>query len=115
MTPVSKACESLITILKRNLTKYEKEYTTFNNTIREHKEISLNIKGYDVSSESEIQELYGLAIITSSEYDKYILKLNEAQQKDTDEFQKEYGFLLPNIHFPCNYDSKTPKGRYRND
>ena len=90
MTPVSKACESLITILKRNLTKHEKEYATFNNTIREHKEISLNIKGYDVSSESEIQELYGLAIITSSEYDKYILKLNEAQQKDTDEFQKEY-------------------------
>ena len=90
MTPVSKACESLITILKRNLTKYEKEYTTFNNTIRQDKEISLNLKGYDVSSESEIQELYGLAIITSSEYDKYILKLNEAQQKDSDEFQKEY-------------------------
>ena len=90
MTPVSKACESLITILKRNRTKYEKEYESFKNSIKEHKEISLNIKGYDVSSESEIQELYGLAIITSSEYDKYILKLNEAQQKDTDEFQEEY-------------------------
>lgn len=90
MTPVSKACDSLITILKRNRTKYEKEHESFNNSVREHKEISLNIKGYDVSSESDIQELYGCAVITSSEYDKYILKLHEAQQKDTDDFQKEY-------------------------
>lgn len=90
MTPVSKACDSLITILKRNRTKCEKEYELFKNSVREHEEISLNIKGYDITSERDIQELYGCAVITSSEYDKYIIKLREAQQKDTDEFQKEY-------------------------
>lgn len=90
MTPVSKACDSLISILKRNLTKYEKEYESFKNSVREHKEISLTIKGYEVTNELDIQDLYGNAIITSSEYDKYLLKLREAQQKDTDEFQEEY-------------------------
>ena len=90
MTPVTKACDSLITILKRNRTKDEEDYEAVKNSVREHKEISIIIKGYDITTERDIQDLYGVGDITSKEYDKYILKLREAQQKDTDEFQEEY-------------------------
>ncbi len=90
MTPKSKACDSLILILKRNLTKYQKDYEKFKNGMKEHKEISLNIKGYDVTTELEIQDLYGYAVITMSEYKRYITKLQEAQSKTSDDFQEEY-------------------------
>ena len=119
MTPVVKACKDIATILKRNITKNEKELEKVKVNIQENEKISIKIKDLEISNESDLQLMFGYGELTTKEYERALERLHEVQDKNNNDWNNEYYAaiikilknILSNVEYTMEYEEK----RYKNE
>ena len=72
-------CKMLIKILEKDVEKINVKLKTNNQKREEHK-LSINVKGYEVSKESDLDDLIAGDVINSNQYLKYQKKLRDIQK-----------------------------------
>lgn len=119
MKPVVKACKDIATILKRNITKNEKELEKVKLNIQENEKISINIKGLEIEKESDLQVMLGYGELTMKEYERALECLHEVQDKNNNNWNSEYYEamirMLKNILSNVEYTMEYEERKYKNE